>query len=87
MKEDNYLWDIKKYLMNKYGVDQAERDIDPLAWYIKTGRASVSFLNLLYKKKPFLIARRLHSAGSCGSYDDIINGIKTYIGYQKEALQ
>lgn len=84
MREDDYLWDIKKYLMNKYGVDQAERDIDPLAWYIKTGRASVRFLNLLYKKKPFLIARKLHGGGS---YDDIINSIKVYIGYQKEVLK
>jgi len=26
---DDYIWKVQKNLMNKYGIDEAERDIDP----------------------------------------------------------
>jgi len=75
---DDYIWKVQKNLMNKYGIDEAERDIDPLKWYIHTGRASTEFINLLLGAKPFMIARKLHMGGSV---DEAIDRIKIYIEY------
>lgn len=77
-KSDFYLMDLNSYLMKKYGVLEAERDISPLAWYINTGRAPTEFLKALYKAKIFMIARKLHAGGS---YQDAINRIKKYLGF------
>lgn len=75
---DDYIWKVQKNLMDKYGVNEAERDIDPLKWYIYTGRASTGFINLLLCAKPFMIARKLHMGGSV---DEAIDRIKIYIEY------
>lgn len=79
-KAERYIWQVESYLMSKYGVDVAYRDIDPLIWYISTGRASLEFLRLLSYKRPYLIGRKLHEGGSV---DEIIKRIKDYIGYSK----
>lgn len=73
------LWNIKKVLMDKYGVAVADREIAPLLWYINTGRAPVSFLKLLIAAKPYLVAHRLHAGGSD---DEIIARVKTCIGFK-----
>lgn len=75
---DNTLFAIQKSLWKKYGVDEAQRIIDPLLWYINTGRAPVSFLGKLVQKKPYLIGRVLAKGGS---YDEAIQRVKNYIGY------
>ena len=31
---DEYLWKVKKYLIAKYGTFQADREAEPLEWYI-----------------------------------------------------
>ena len=78
---ENILWRIERVLRAKYGIDQADRDIDPLAWYIKTGRASMEFIKLLSDAKPFMVARRLHEGGS---YEETIQRVKKLIGYTEE---
>lgn len=75
---DHKLWQVKHYLSLRYGYQTADRDVDPLQWYIVTGRASTNFLQLLIKAKPFMIARRLHEGGS---YDEAIARVKKLIGY------
>ena len=77
-KIDNFLWEVEKVLMNRYGVDVAQRDMSTLYWYINTGRACVEFLNLLVKAKPFMVARRLHNGGSD---EEIIKRVKYLIGF------
>ena len=72
----NYLWRVKRYMMNNFGCDVADREIDPLVWYISTGRASTEFLKALLTKKPFMIGRLLHKGGST---DEAIERIKTYL--------
>lgn len=72
------LWHIQRNLMQKYGVDESYRDIAPLSWYIQTGRASCDFIRAVLTAKPFMIARKLHQGGS---YDEVIQRIKDYIGY------
>lgn len=76
---DNTLWAIHKSLFKQYGVDGAMRIVDPLFWYINTGRASLDFLGKLIQKKPYLIGRVL---AKCGSYDEAIQRVKEYIGYK-----
>lgn len=71
------IWHIQRYLMERYGVDQAEQDVAPLAWYIGTGRASVDFIRAILTGKPFMIARKLHEGGT---YDEVIQRVKDYLG-------
>ena len=75
---DKYLWDVEKYLMRKYGCDEAERTIYPLKWYIFTGRASAAFLQRLRAAKPYMIARRLYNADD-KSHDGMIRSVKAYL--------
>lgn len=81
---DIYLNKVLACLMKHYGVDQAYRDIDPLTWYINTGRASALFLRSLVSCKPFMIARKLHEGGSV---QDAVDRIKTYVSSQTELLK
>lgn len=77
---DNGLWTIQKYLMERYGVDASYREIDPLRWYVDTGRASADFIKRVFNAKSFMIARKLHEGGS---YDEVIQRIKDYIYREK----
>lgn len=73
------LWHIQRYLMERYGVDQAVQDITPLSWYIGTGRASVDFIRAVLTGKHFMIARKLHEGGT---YDEVIQRVKKYLKYE-----
>ena len=81
---DSTLWAIRTSLWKKYGVDEAQRIIDPLLWYINTGRAPTSFLGKLVQKKPYLIGRVLAKGGS---YDEAIQRVKNYIGYREDVIK
>lgn len=75
---DAYIWDVRYYLMRRRGVDESAIIIDPLVWYIHSGRASGEWLRLLFGVKPFVIGRIL---GKSESYDDAIGAISKRIGY------
>lgn len=75
---DEYLWKIERYLMKKYGCDTAIRDIDPLRWYICTGRASASWCKCLMAKIPYHVAKILHQGGS---YCEVLDRVDAYIGW------
>ena len=64
-KAEKYLFDVHMILMTNCGVLSADRKIDPLAYYINSGRASALFLNRLYEIKPEVIAESLNKEGSC----------------------
>lgn len=74
---DMFIWKVEAYLMRKYGIDTAYRDMDALRWYIYTGRASASVLMRLGACKPYMIGRILHEGGSV---DETIKRIRAYIG-------
>lgn len=78
---DSTMYAIEKYLMGKIGVDAAYRAIEPLQWYITTGRASIDFLGKLIGAKPFMVARTLMKGGST---DEAINAVKNCIKYEEE---
>lgn len=75
---DRFLWKVERYLMRKYGCDEAESTIYPLKWYIYTGRASAEFLMRLREAKPYMIARRLHDSDDM-SHDGMIRSVKAYL--------
>ena len=67
------IWEVKSWLMKKYGVDEAHRMTGPLEWYILTGRASGAFLKAFKEAKAYIIGRQLEKGGA---YDDTIARIK-----------
>ena len=67
--------------MRKYGVDQASRDLYPIQWYVRTGRASMEFIKKLCNCKPFMIARLLHEDGSV---DEQIKRVRDYVAEKGE---
>ena len=73
---DKFMDRVERYGWSKYGIDQTDRDLDPLRWYIYTGRASVTFLHNLCQCKPFMIARILHR-NTC--FEDAINAVYKYV--------
>lgn len=75
---DSTLYAIRKSLMKKHGVDGSARIIDPLVWYINSGRASTAFLGKLIEAKPFMVGRVLEKGGS---HDEAVRNVKKYIGY------
>lgn len=75
---DNFIWNAKSYLMRKYGCAIAERDIAPLEWMYRTGRDPMAWRSFLTEKKPYRIAQLLHEGGS---YEEAINRINKYIGW------
>ena len=77
---EQYLWFVHANLIDKYGTLVASNDLAPLEWYIQTGRASTDFVRTLMKAKPFMVARKLHKGGS---YDEVINRVKKYIGWEE----
>ena len=70
---DKYLNNLYIYMINKYGVDAASRNIQDLEWYVNTGRASTVFLKKLFEAKIFVVARILHRGGST---EDVIKRLK-----------
>ena len=80
---DTMLWHIQREDMERHGCDQAERDMQPLVWYINTGRASTEFLRLLMNTSPCMVARDLHKGGS---YEEVINRVCHRIKYQRDTL-
>lgn len=76
---ETFLWDVQRELMDRYGVDTANREITPLRWYIDTGRASTPCIKKMMEAKPFMLARKLHQGGSDA---EIINRILKYIGWE-----
>ena len=57
-------------------ISTAESLVEPLEWYVKTGRASCDFLHRLIKVKPFMIARRVAEGGST---DEVMDRIKSLV--------
>lgn len=55
---------------------QAELLVEPLAWYIQTGRAPMPFMRKLIEIRPFLIARRLAKGGST---NEAVERIKEFV--------
>ena len=73
---DKFIIKVEFYAMRKYGVDQASRDLYPIQWYVRTGRASMEFIKKLCACKPFMIARLLHEDGSV---DEQISRVRAYV--------
>lgn len=76
---EDYLFSVRKALWKKTGsMNVGDTFADPLVWYIRTGRASVMFLELLAQKSPVRVANNLLKGGSV---EEAINRLKIYLGY------
>lgn len=75
---DNYIFTAAMYGSRTVSLDEAQRVLEPLEWYVKTGRASCDFMRKLSAKKPYCIFRVMHKTG--GSYEDAIQAVKQYLG-------
>ena len=80
---DTMMWHIQRDDMQRHGCDAAERDMQPLWWYINTGRASTEFLHKLMHTSPCMVARDLHKGGS---YEEVINRVCRRIKYNREGV-
>lgn len=76
---DEYIFNVRRVLWKKTGsMDAGDALIYPLVWYIRTGRASVMFLELLAQKSPVRVANNLLKGGSV---EEAINRLKKYIEF------
>lgn len=77
---DNTLFAIKKRLFASYSVDNATRIIEPLCWYITTGRAPTDFLCKLVNANSRQLTTISNRLAKHGSYDDAIASVRQYLG-------
>lgn len=77
-KIDNKVWDVRIPLMRSYGVDESDRMMHPLVWYINTGRASTEFLRAFCESDPKVVAGILVEGRYC-SEEATVNGLKEYM--------
>lgn len=75
---NNYIHKAVMYGAYHIGLDASYSVMDPLVWYIGTGRASYEFTARLATKKPYRVFQILQKA--VGSYDDAIHAVKLYLG-------
>ena len=77
-KTEAYLYEVQKQICYKHGysIDESLNVIYPLSWYVRTGRASVTFEKELVKVKPFVMARLLVKGYGKGSHDDVVRSIR-----------
>lgn len=74
---DEYIFRVIMAGAKKHGLDNAARVVDPLLWYITTGRANYSFLAALAKCKPHLVYNVLYKAA--GSHDSALAALIAYV--------
>lgn len=80
---DSYLWDVRVKTRETLGIDRGDMALNPLVYYIGTGRASSAFLRCLFKVSPTRIARLLMGGGSDTL---ILDRIKQAIKYRDSLL-
>lgn len=78
---DEYLWDVLMYMWNSLTLDEASVVLDPLKYYVETGRASTAFLHKMIQVKPYVMARYLIKIRN-NSVDHAIELIKQKVGYE-----
>ena len=77
-KVDEKVWEVQMYFVNHYNatLDQSSVYVNPLAWWIYTGRASAPMLKAFLNAKTFMIARRLYGPGS---HDECLKRVTDYL--------
>ena len=81
---DQYLHDVRMAIV-RYGNSYSMSGlyVEPLDHYIRTGRASATFLRKLTETKPFRVARVLLKSGAAtADYNVVMRQIYDLIGYE-----
>lgn len=84
---DNAIYEIKSKMYKKYSVDESERFISPLIYYVNTGRASTDFLRILVnltERQKSTIANKLIK--NHGNTENAINSICKYVGFTRNCF-
>lgn len=74
-----YLWDTQKSLLKAHPFGEAERICDPLAYWLRTGRASALHLKALFCVQPWRVAKVLERFGSTAPIDDALNALRDLV--------
>lgn len=77
-KLESFLWQVRMYLWKKCGIDNGERIVYALEFWIRTDRISINDRAALLNKKPYCIGRILIKHDNA-SIDETIEAIKKYI--------
>lgn len=80
----DYVWDVQLYLMKKYGCFTAEKIIDPLNYWINTGRILTDEARILVEVQPYRIGRVL-AKHYPGSIDEAVRALKEYVQKVRQA--
>ena len=75
---DEYIHDVMLYVAKTKGWHEASIITEPLSWWARTGRASVTDCKLIVEKRPYVIARILMEMPFM-NYADIIDAVKKKI--------
>ena len=80
----DYIEDVVLAIAFKHDktVEMAYNLVDPLRWYVLTGRASGSWIKAMYNVKPYVMARVL--VNTQGSHDDIVAAIKKKVAEKQK---
>lgn len=84
---DNVIYEIKSKMYKKHSIDDAERYISPLIYYINTGRAPTEFLRILVnltERQKSTVANRL--VKNYGNTENAIDSICQYVGFTRNCF-
>ena len=84
---DSAIYEIKSKMYKKHSINESERFISPLIYYINTGRASTEFLKILVnltERQKSTIANKL--VKNYGNTENAINSICQYIGFARNCF-
>lgn len=74
----DYAWDVRMCIAKKKGMDAAARIVDPLTWFINTGRITMPEAKNIVTIKPYVMARLL-TAYEMESVQSAVDAIKEKI--------
>lgn len=73
------LWEIYFWLCRKHISLEASKLLDPLKWYVGTGRSTLEFDKRLVNARTYMIGRILEKDGSV---QEVVDRVKKYLGVE-----
>lgn len=84
---DNAIYEIKSKMHKKHSIDESEKFISPLNYYINTGRASTDFLRILVnltERQKTTVANKL--VKNYGNTENAIDSVCQYVGFTRNCF-
>ena len=77
-KFNDYIWRAIRHGTKKISLDECNSVVEPLVWYVQTGRASYDFMVALAEKAPWRVFDVLKKNSGCT--EDALLALKRYLG-------